>query len=284
MLWGHRVSIWLGNMAWGSTLGGALETLQGANVLVRTRDQLSAALALIDLDGIAARIVVAPPDLSPEHLPAVVERAAIHAVVGEDAGLAVPQIRFVPARLPLRPPPDVPPARDSEWILFACDTGSKSRMIRHSLADLTAPVRAEAVKNGAAKDVVWGTFCDIRRPDGLQIFLRALLGHAPLVLTEADEEPDDFLARLSRYGATHLTGTSSQWRRALMSPANVKIAPRCAFLSDQTSDPAILDRLRTRFPGATIAHSCVPTETGVDFEVSEKREDSPVSMVGLASS
>ena len=43
-------------------------SLAARNVLLRTSDQLFAALALIELDGVAARIVIAPPDLKPEHL------------------------------------------------------------------------------------------------------------------------------------------------------------------------------------------------------------------------
>ena len=38
-------------------------------MLVATRDQLTAALALIELDGIARRLVLCPPDFSFEHLP-----------------------------------------------------------------------------------------------------------------------------------------------------------------------------------------------------------------------
>src|ERR1700748_3493383 len=68
-----------------AAMGRALDAdLSGARVLLRTRDQVFAALALIELDGVAARIVIAPPDVKPEHLPSVMERAAIGLVVGGD--------------------------------------------------------------------------------------------------------------------------------------------------------------------------------------------------------
>ena len=89
------------------------------------------------------------------------------------------------------------------------------RWWRIRLAGLTG-----AIQPGATEGVVWGTFYDIRRYGGLQILLRALLGRASLILSDADEEVGDFLARLGRHGVTHLTGTPSHWRRALMSPAN----------------------------------------------------------------
>src|ERR1700744_1424425 len=74
----RRVS--LRDVARGSVLDDA-SVLEGANVLIRTSDQLFAALALIELDGVAARMVIAPPDLKDEHLPSVIERANIDTVV-----------------------------------------------------------------------------------------------------------------------------------------------------------------------------------------------------------
>src|ERR1700710_2181228 len=74
--------------------------LSGAHVLLRASDQLFAALGLIELDGVAARIVIAPPDLKPEHLASVIERAAITVVMGEDPALAVDGVRFEKLHLP----------------------------------------------------------------------------------------------------------------------------------------------------------------------------------------
>src|SRR5580658_6913152 len=64
-----RVS--LAALSRGSSLGRRLDELRGRSVLLSTRDQLPAALALIELDGVARRIVLCPPDVAPEHLPAV---------------------------------------------------------------------------------------------------------------------------------------------------------------------------------------------------------------------
>src|ERR1700761_2727634 len=84
-----------------AAMGRALDAdLSGARVLLRTRDQVFAALALIELDGVAARIVIAPPDVKPEHLASVIERAGVNVVVGEDPALAVDGVRFEQARLP----------------------------------------------------------------------------------------------------------------------------------------------------------------------------------------
>ena len=102
---------------------------------------------------------------------------------------------------------------------------------------------------------MWGTFYDIRRYGGLQILLRALFGEGSIVLTEANEDPADFLARLGAHGVTHLTGTPSHWRRVLMSPARGSISPRYIRLSGEIADQAVLDALKSTYPGVPIAHA-----------------------------
>jgi acyl-coenzyme A synthetase/AMP-(fatty) acid ligase len=258
-------------------LGRALDAdLSGANVLLRTDDQLFAALALIELDGVAARIVIAPPDVKAEHLAAVIERAGITVVVGDNVG--VDGVRFERIHLPVAGAAIAPSrktAKKTEWVLFTSGTTGIPKMVAHTLEGLTG-----AIQPGAAADIVWGTFYDIRRYGGLQILLRALLGHASLVLSDAGEDVADFLARLGRDGVTHLTGTPSHWRRALMSPANASINPRYVRLSGETADQAVLDSLKARFPAAAMGHAYASTEAGVGFEVTDGLEGFPASFIG----
>src|SRR5256884_7772917 len=82
-LWGAGGSLALGDLAWGSSLGARPEELAGRCVLVATADQLTAALALIELDGIARRLILSPPDLPREHVPFVMATAAVDAVVSD---------------------------------------------------------------------------------------------------------------------------------------------------------------------------------------------------------
>jgi acyl-coenzyme A synthetase/AMP-(fatty) acid ligase len=263
--------------------GRALDAdLTGANVLLRTRDQLFAALALIALDGVAARIVIAPPDVKPEHLPSVIERAAVDVMVGEDPSLAVPGVRFETLHLPrggavIPASPKAAGKTDgkTEWVLFTSGTTGVPKMVAHSLEGLSG-----AIQPAASQDIVWGTFYDIRRYGGLQILLRALLGQASLILSDADESVADFLSRLGSHGVTHLTGTPSHWRRALMSPANAKIAPRYVRLSGEIADQPILDSLKARFPDAAVGHAYASTEAGVGFEVTDGLEGFPASFIG----
>src|SRR5437899_99319 len=92
-LWGATAGISLSDLLCGTALGGGLAELTGRSVLVATRDQLAAALALIELDGVARRLIVCPPDLSSEHLPAIIAKASVDAIVSDherDDRLPVP--------------------------------------------------------------------------------------------------------------------------------------------------------------------------------------------------
>jgi acyl-coenzyme A synthetase/AMP-(fatty) acid ligase len=258
-----------------SDMGRALDRdLSGAQVLLRTSDQLHAALALVELDGVAARIVIAPPDVKPEHLPSVIERAAINVVVSDDPRLMVEGVEFALVTLP-KPGAAAAATHKTEWVLFTSGTTGVPKMVAHTLEGLTGAI-APAVQD----HIVWGTFYDIRRYGGLQILLRALLGAKSLVLSDSHEDVADFLARLGKQGVTHLTGTPSHWRRALMSPANAAIDPHYVRLSGEIADQAILDSLKTRFPDAAIGHAYASTEAGVGFEVTDGLEGFPVSFIG----
>jgi acyl-coenzyme A synthetase/AMP-(fatty) acid ligase len=147
----------------------------------------------------------------------------------------------------------------------------------HDLASLTAAATAASPADGAA---VWGTFYDIRRYGGLQIFLRAVLGGASLVLSSADEPVGNYLARLAKHGVTHISGTPSHWRRALMSPRLRAIAPRYVRLSGEIADQTVLDALRAAFPQAAIGHAYASTEAGVAFDVNDGLAGFPVAFIG----
>ncbi len=268
-LFGRHQTICLS--ASGRALGSGLS---GRNVLLRTSSQLFAALGLIELDGVAARIVIAPPDISAEHLPAIIERAGIDVVVSDDPAMGLEDVPFEQLHQP-QPGAAVTSPCQSEWVLFTSGTTGIPKMVSHSLEALTG-----AIPPATAKDIVWGTFYDIRRYGGLQILLRALLGQASLILSDAEESAGDFLARLGRHGVTHLTGTPSHWRRALMSPANAAIHPRYVRLSGEIADQAILDNLKARFPGVPIGHAYASTEAGVGFEVTDGLEGFPASTIG----
>ena len=107
-------------------------------------------------------------------------------------------------------------------------------------------------------------------------------GGASLVLSSAGEPVVDHLARLAEHGVTHLSGTPSHWRGALMTPTIRAIAPRYVRLSGEIADQAILDSLRAAFPQAAIGHAYASTEAGVAFDVNDGLAGFPVDYIGAA--
>jgi acyl-CoA synthetase (AMP-forming)/AMP-acid ligase II len=265
----------------GTSLGGRLVELAGRSVLLTSGSQLTTALALIELDGCARRIVILPPDVDTADLGAIIAAAEIDAIVTDDetpqcSALDLPlRVSCASAIAPANLSP--PTGRRTEWLLMTSGTTGVPKLVVHDVATLTAAMKARGAADGAA---VWGTFYDIRRYGGLQMYLRAVLGGASLVLSSAGEPVADHLERLARHGVTHLSGTPSHWRRALMDPAIQNVAPRYVRLSGEIADQPILDRLRATFPQAAIGHAYASTEAGVAFDVNDGLAGFPVAYVG----
>jgi acyl-coenzyme A synthetase/AMP-(fatty) acid ligase len=279
-LYGIRHVIPLAELAHATSLGGRLEELRDRSIVLLAKDQLTAALALIELDGVARRIVLCPPDLPPEHLPTVVRDAEADASVVDEktatAGLDIPTpfgVRPDLARsgIPRRC------SRSTEWVLLTSGTTGVPKLVLHTLASLTSALAASA--RAPADILVWSTFYDIRRYGGLQVFLRGV-HTGSLVLSDAAEPVSVFLSRAAAAGVTHISGTPSHWRRALMSGAAATIAPRYVRLSGEIADQPILDALRAAYPSATVAHAFASTEAGVAFEVRDGRAGFPAALVG----
>jgi acyl-coenzyme A synthetase/AMP-(fatty) acid ligase len=263
----------------GSAIASGVENLRGRSVLIASADPFLVALALIELDGLARRVTLYPPDLALEQLPYVMCYAEVDAVVsdggflsGASVGAAqhalctprlVPRVHASQERLP------------TEWILLTSGTTGRPKMVLHTLASLAGAIGVGESPTG----VVWGTFYDIRRYGGLQIYLRAVLTRSSLLLTGPQEPVANFLRRAGEAGVTHISGTPSHWRRALMSPEAHGIAPRYIRLSGEIADQAILNSLRSFYPDAKISHAFATTEAGVAFDVRDALSGFPACML-----
>ena len=274
-----EVDVRIAELATGSALRASLDELRGASVLVATGEQLAAALALIELDGIARRLVLCPPDLDPKHLPYVVATAEVDAIVTDRADLQtaamVQSVVSIDSRLHAVDV-DRRPRHATEWILFTSGTTGVPKMVVHTLSTLTGAIKPSGTLAGP---LVWATFYDIRRYGGLQILLRALIGGGSLVLSSPGESSPLFLARAKDLGVTHITGTPSHWRRVLMESAAQSISPAYARLSGEIADQAIIDSLRVAYPTAQVAHAFASTEAGVAFEVTDGQAGFPASFL-----
>lgn len=267
-IWGADACFALSDLAAGSVLGGRGQEFHGRSVLVATTDQLTAAATLIELDGLARRIVLYPPDLSLDHLPFVVRAAAVDAVISDRTTTELDVPSFAPCHKIVSCFHDRNAQQQTEWVLLTSGTTGDPKLVVHTLASLTGVIESG---RPPGPQVVWSTFYDIRRYGGLQIFLRAVLTGTSLVLSSAQESTAQFLGRVGALGVTHISGTPSHWRRALMSPSAHLIAPEYVRLSGEIADQAILDQLRLFYPQARISHAFASTEAGVAFDVRDEK-------------
>ena len=261
-----------------TSLGDVFDALRGRSVVLMAGDQLKTVAALIELDGWAHRIVLCPPDLEAAHLRAVIRDAGADAIVYDGDGEAphgADRLLLAPCRFPpIRRVAPVAKTVETQWVLLTSGTSGDPKMVVHTLATLVGAIAARGLDAPLQN---WATFYDIRRYGGLQILLRALAGRGSLTLRSAGEPVEDFLARAGAAGVTHISGTPSHWRLALMNPAARRIDPDYVRLSGEIADAAVLDALSALYPRARVAHAFASTEAGVVFEVDDGQAGFPAA-------
>jgi acyl-CoA synthetase (AMP-forming)/AMP-acid ligase II len=269
-------AIALGDLIHGTTLDADIEHFRGKSVLIKTISQLAAATAIIALDGIARRITLAPPDLASADLPAIMEDAEIGIILSDQPEESRDH-HTVCCGMPLSATSSQAVRdQETEWLLFTSGTTSRPKMAVHTLASLAGPLRDHhKVMNSG----IWSTFYDIRRYGGMQILLRALAGGGSMILSDIQENIGDFLIRAGAQQVSHISGTPSHWRHALMSPQIHCLAPDYIRLSGEITDQTILNSLYQAFPNAKISHAFATTEAGVAFDVTDGRAGFPAILL-----
>ena len=263
------------NATWAELVAGSMLAeqpgdLRGKSVLIATLDQFRAAAALIELDGVARRVVLYPPDVPREQLMYVAKTAEADVLVTDQPELASMQHgidRVVLCGGSIAPVnADRSPQVETEWILLTSGTTGRPKLAVHTLASLAGSAMH---RSPASASIVWSTFYDMRRYGGLHIFLHAALTGTSLVVSSAQEPVADFFTRAGAHGVTHISGTPSHWRRELMSPWADRIAPEYIRMSGEIVDQSILNQVKAQFPKARIEHTFASTEAGVGFYVSD---------------
>jgi len=260
-------------------LSNRLGELSGRSVLMAVSDQLISGLVMTEVDGVARRMLLCPPDLNADHLQTLMQDADIDAVVTDQPERwASSDVKLiVPAGPPMGAAAPTRTERATEWLMLTSGTSGVPKIVGHTLEALTGAIVADGTRGAGA---VWATFYDIRRYGGLQIFLRAIVGGGSMVLSSPGEALSDHVARLQARGVTHISGTPSHWRKLLMSGATSSFTPRYVRLSGEIADQAVLDGLRDAFPAASVGHAYASTEAGVGFAVNDGREGFPADIVG----
>jgi acyl-coenzyme A synthetase/AMP-(fatty) acid ligase len=254
-------------------------SFDGRSIFLATPDQLTTAIAMIKLDGHARRVILCPPDVEPRQFAAIVAAGQVDTIVGGENSsdfeqLGLPVVSAGPQLKPQRP--SAAEERHTEWVLLTSGTGGIPKLVLHDLSSLIGAIkpRVETVDT-----VVWATFYDIRRYGGLQIFLRAIVTGTSMILSQAGEPVSAYLARLQQNGVTHISGTPSHWRWVLLSGVANMISPTYMRLSGEIADQSILDALQATYPNAAISHAFASTEAGVGFNVIDRKEGFPATIV-----
>jgi acyl-coenzyme A synthetase/AMP-(fatty) acid ligase len=253
------------------------EDFRNKSVILHMTGPMATALALIELDGLARRLILCPPDMTRAQLADAIADTQPDLLLTDDVEfVGLPNLPVAHGSLALRDAP-ISPVRDvvSQWLLFTSGTTGRPKAVIHDLTSLTAPLRTAPVM----PDAVWSTFYDIRRYGGLTIFLRALLGGASMVFSQASEAVSAFLHRAAADGVTHISGTPSHWRQAMMSGATAFFHPRYVRLSGEPADQAVLDTLTSAFPTATVSHAYASTEAGVAFDIRDGLAGFPAAIL-----
>ena len=278
MLHGEEASLSWSDLRAGTICSGMGRKCEGRSVLIAVSSQFTAAAALVELDGVARRMILYPPDLSLDHLDFVLACGDVDTVVSDRVSTLPEGVTYIQpgewtkaagSKTTIDP-------YETEWVLLTSGTTGRPKLVAHTLASLTGAIGDSRSEPGT---MVWSTFYDIRRYGGLQIFLRAAVTGSSLVLSSAQESTADFLARAGARGVTHISGTPSHWRRALMSAATHLIAPEYVRLSGEIADQAILNQLRLAYPQAKMGHAFATTEAGVAFVVNDELAGFPASVV-----
>ncbi len=277
-------SVPLDAMANGTTLGPNRERLRGACVLLRTSTQMATALALLELDGLARRVVLCTPDLSLDNMLLAVAATEATVAVCDDAAPERDALERAGLTCVVSSSPSVTPADEApggglqtEWALFTSGTTGPPKLALHRLRGLIGAVVRPATQDGPRG--VWSTFYDIRRYGGLQILLRALVGGGSMVLSHTGEGCGNFLTRALEAGVTFISGTPTHWRGAMLNAKAASLTAADVRLSGEVADQAILDKLRAAYPNARVRHAFASTEAGVAFEVADGLAGFPAEWV-----
>lgn len=272
----HRVT--RRSLLHGSILDGRGPELKGRSVVLMTESPLTTSLALLELDGIAARVTICTQELTHNALASVIEATAAEAIVTDlpDSAHGAAGIRSIVPKI--EHPAPVRYARDAqmetEWVVLTSGTMGPPKLLTHTLSSLIGAIDSS---RPAPRGMVWGTLYDTRRFGGMQVFLRAIVAGCPLVLPSPLEPPAELLDRAGAAGVTHISGTPSQWRLVLMSGAAGRIAPEYVRLSGEAADQPLLNRLRAAYPQARIVHAFGSSEAGTVFEVTDGADGFPIS-------
>src|SRR6185437_8436947 len=130
-------------------LSGRLGELSARSVLMAVSDQLISGLVMIEIDGVARRMLLCPPDLNADHLQSLMQDAEIDAVITDQPERwASSDVKLiVPAGPPAGTAAPTRTERATEWLMLTSPG--------EALADHIARLQARGVTNISGTPSHW---------------------------------------------------------------------------------------------------------------------------------
>lgn len=144
----------------------------------------------------------------------------------------------------------------AQLALFTSGSTGLPRLVRQSMVNLA---RAVKVSTRHAK-AVWAFAYKPTHVAGIQVYLQALANSCPVVDIHGLDR-SGALEAIERHDVTHLSATPSFYR-LLLTTGRALAAVKSVTLGGESSDAALLDRLRPLFPSARIHNVYASTEAG----------------------
>lgn len=235
--------------------------------------QIELAMSMIFLDGLADSIVLIPDEVD-------VKDARLNDIpldiIVEGNGLGLSKI-LKKAKPKLIQAPKLQRDFQTKWILSTSGTTGFPKKIEHNLNSLTRTAK----NNRPGVDLLWGSFYNLKRFAGLQVFLQSWIGDNQLILTDGLGTAKDILLALTQAKCSALSATPSMWRNISMFPNFKNLNLMQITLGGEIADQPLLDFLRREFPRARITHIYASTEAGVGFAVNDGKAGFPVEYLSI---
>ncbi len=126
-------------------------------MVLATREQLPTAVALVELDGVARRLVLCTPDVTPEQLGGVCAAAEADAVLVDDAGAAL-QPSIFSSNAPAGREICSGDAQSTEWILLTSGTTGMPKLVVHSFESLAGALPRQPTRSDPWSGALSTTF------------------------------------------------------------------------------------------------------------------------------
>ena len=250
---------------------GLLNVVAGNRIALCIQSVSTLAKLIILLDGVCLEITLMPRELSVDEIKKLLINSNVQGVISDYLTDEICPVQLIPlnessGNLPLY-------EFETVWKLPTSGTTGAPKLISHKISSLSKTVKPVSDKG---LSLCWGTFYDIGRFAGLQVYLQAVLGGSSLALTDNSEMSlSEIISALHAAGVNALSATPTMWQKILMTCGSECLNLKQITLGGEIVRQRVIDALSVRYPEARITHIYASTEFGVAFSITDRMEGFP---------